>query len=365
MSTLFLDKFNNTFKELLNDIKQSYNNNFNEFVDDEIIESYLGKDNTKLINDYYKNVKEVGNELSNKDEFIFSENIELIKGINFFKIWNSELSDETKESIWKYLHTMYLYSDNYNRNTNLSEVMSLYKKASETDHLDVDNETKVLFGILDNLCGSQVVINESDKSDPYENKDNKTNNDTSSKPSGGSGFNTDEFMNNPMFGGSIGKLATEIAGEIDTSSFETEDPNQMITNLLSGNMSKDSPVLKLVHQISDSIQSKLTSGDINEMDLFKEAQNVMSSMGSTTNSSSEFLNKMSKDISNISLNNNENDDDNDINDVIKKNMSNILESSTNSVSKESKRVKILKEKARSHKILLEKKKRLAKREKLI
>ena len=70
MSTLFLDKFNNTFKELLNDIKQSYNNNFNEFVDDEIIDSYLGKDNTKLINDYYKNVKEVGNELSNKDEFI-------------------------------------------------------------------------------------------------------------------------------------------------------------------------------------------------------------------------------------------------------------------------------------------------------
>ncbi len=171
---------------------------------------------------------------------------------------------------------MYLYADQYSRDTSLPEIMKLYKKASKKQNLKVDRDTKILFGILDNICGNKLGVTSTTKDLESRCQDDlpESNNEGSSSSSSGLPISTDG-----LFSGQIGKLATEIAGELDTSTLETANPNEMIQNLLSGNMNEESPVLKLVHQISDKIQNKLSSGEVNEMELFKEAQGAMKRMG--------------------------------------------------------------------------------------
>ena len=131
-------------------------------------------------------------------------------------------------------------------------------------------------------------------------------------------FNTDGLLS-----GHIGQLATEIAGEIDITNLENSNPSEMIQNLLSGNMNKDSPVLKLVHQISDKIQNKLTSGEVNEMDLFSEAQGAMKMMGgSNKNSPFNMLHKMTE-----KMHKNNHQNENEVADDISKQMEDMLKSS--------------------------------------
>jgi hypothetical protein len=303
MKDLFLDKFKNTVKDLLSNINELFPDN------DNIVEKQLFENNDyqNILRKYYENSKKVGIELSEKNEIVFSSDVLLLDGINFYEIWNSEIGDESKESIWKYLHTMYLYADQYNRDVCLPDVMKLYKKASKKESLQVDRETRILFGILDNICGNKLGVTSSTQEletrcsdDPIDEKS-----DNGSSKSSGLPFSTEG-----LFSGQIGQLATEIAGELDVSKLETENPNEMIQNLLSGNMNEDSPVLKLVHQISDKIQNKLSSGEVNEMDLFKEAQGTMKMMGGKNKQSPfNMLHKMTEGLNGNNTDSNESPDD--------------------------------------------------------
>ena len=76
----------------------------------------------------------------------------------------------------------------------------------------------------------------------------------------------------------IGDLAKEIVNEIDPSLLNPEDPNKLLGNLLSGNFDEendDSGIMNLVKNITGKIQDKITSGSLDETQLFNEAQNVM------------------------------------------------------------------------------------------
>jgi hypothetical protein len=170
--------------------------------------------------------------------------------------------------------------------------------------MKVDKQTQILYGILGNLCGNKL-----DKDSGKNKKRKKGKKGKKGKSKSNSDFKP---PSNGFFGGEIGKLATEIAGEIDTSTLDLENPGEMMKGLLSGNMSEDSPMIKLVQQISGKIQNKLSDGDVNEMDLFNEAQGVIKTMGngSSDNDSSPFsiLNNLTKqmgggglDLSNINL----------------------------------------------------------------
>ena len=315
MKDLFLDKFKDTVNDLLSNISELFPDN------DNIIEKQLfeNTDYQNILRKYYENSKKVGIELSEKNEIVFSSDVLLLDGINFYEIWNSDIGDESKESIWKYLHTMYLYADQYHRDVCLPDVMKLYKRASKKESLEVDRETRILFGILDNICGNKLGVTSSTQELESRCSDDPVDETTESGSSKSSAL---PFSTEGLFSGQIGQLATEIAGELDISKLESENPNEMIKNLLSGNMNEDSPVLKLVHQISDKIQNKLSSGEVNEMDLFKEAQGAMKMMGGKNKQSPfNMLHKMTEGL------NGNNNDTNESPDDIAKQMEAMLKSS--------------------------------------
>ena len=294
MNNQLLNKFNTTLKNLINEIKEIYPEDYKNLVNENILIKLESNDN-KFLDEFYTNIRNVGKELSLKNEIIFSKEIVIIKGINFNKIWNTNINVNTQENLWKYLHTLYLYADNFKRSNDISVIIKQYKKASKTDYHNIDQDNQVLFGCLDNIFNKNK-IKEDDTSDPYENKSDK-HTATPTIPDLGIKGLGENFMNNEIFGGNIGKLATEIAGEIDTTQLNKEDPSDLFQNLLSGNLSEDSPVIKLVHQISNKIQNKLNSGEVNEMDLLSEAQGVMKSFGENKESPLNIfqnLNEMSQ-----------------------------------------------------------------------
>ena len=322
MKQLFLNKFYSTLGDLVSEIKTLFPTQSTDIITHDDLNDLnnlnnLNNESSSYLDNFYKNTKEVSIELSEKNEIVFSKDICLLEGINFYLIWNSEITDENKETLWKYLHTLYLYSDQYIRDINLPEIMKLYKKASKNENLKVDTETKVLFGILDNLCGNKLGITSSNEElENRCNDDNKENHsekgtlrDLPGLPSL-AGLSDMKLPTEGLFNGQIGQLATEIASELDTSTLETENPSEMIQNLLSGNMKDDSPVFKLVHQISDKIQNKLSSGDVDEMKLFEEAKGAMKMMGANNKHSPfNMLHKMTEKMGNLNSSDNKEETD--------------------------------------------------------
>ena len=351
MEASFINKFNDSLNNLIKEIKDLVPENSSEIVDSNKFKDLENKNNEILIS-FYQNTKEVAIELSQKNEIVFSKDICLLEGIDFYLLWNLEINETSRESIWKYLHTMYLYADQASNNTSLPEIMKLYKKASKKQNLKVDKNTTALFGILDNICGNRLGVSSSKEELETRCKED-TNNESSLPNLSGlpglpnlsglpglpdlSNLSDMKLPTESLFSGHIGQLATEIAGELDTSNLEAENPTDMIKNLLSGNMAEDSPVLKLVNQISSKIQNKLSSGEVNEMDLFKEAQGAMKMMGGDNkNSPFNMLHKMTESMNNDNNqnpNDNQNGNSNDNNeetitpDDIAKQMESILKSS--------------------------------------
>lgn len=291
----FLEKFNKTLKDLVHEIQESFPETWEAWITEEF-RSNLEDTGDAVLCTYYKHATEVGIELSEKHEIIFSEEITLLPGVYFHKIWNAEISEEIQDHLWKYLHTMYLYADHYSRDSNLADLIKQYKKATQKEHNEVDRQTQIMFGILDNLCGDRLVKRRSEKELEAVDVSTTDTTDTSATMEAGrsTGSNKttipglEDIADNPILGGSIGKLAGEIASEIDPSDFQIGDPNQMIQGLLSGKLDKDSPMLKMVNTINSKIQSKLSTGELNEMDLFKEAQGMMSTLGATGDGNSPF-----------------------------------------------------------------------------
>lgn len=257
MKELFLKKYNTALNKLLDILHNiiPIELSIKEIVD--------GND----INYFYNENKNIALELSEKNTIIFSKEFNLINKVDFNKIWNSTTDEIIKENIWKQLHYMYLYADQYCRDVNLNKIMKLYKQASNSDHLKVDLETQILFGIIGNVC--------------QKHSEKPTNNikNTDEKPSDNSKDNVNPLDLSKLLNGQIGKLATDIAEDLDTSKLDLENPINLLNGLLNGDSSQNSPIFNLVGEISNKIQNKITDGDINELELLDEAKSALGLLG--------------------------------------------------------------------------------------
>ena len=173
-----------------------------------------------------------------KDDGLFNEetttatNTEFLPRILFHYLWNSELSENTQTTLWNYLTLLFV----------------TIAKHSVDDVEDVD-----LSDIL-----SKIVVVE---------------NDTTSVSSGENGEPKMPDITIPedmpealkgMMGGSLGKLAMELAKETMSSGVPSNG-----TPDLFGMMSK----------IGSSIDNKIKNGEISESDLLQESMNMMNSLG--------------------------------------------------------------------------------------
>ena len=126
-------------------------------------------------------------------------------------------------------------------------------------------------------------------------------------------LNNDLLKNLPIdssiMGGSIGKLAMDIAKDIDISQLQMNNPMEMLQGIMSGDLSKSSGLQNLFGNITEKINTRLNSGEVDKDGILNDAQGIMNKTQGMTNNNyfkniqeniHKNLHRIEKDIPEIS-----------------------------------------------------------------
>ncbi len=264
----FIDKIIYVFPEInINNDEYNYNNNDITLID------FFGNTITKYGPCLSK--KQIDHNLT--ELFIFPK-------INLIQIINLNPSPKTIDAMWRYIHTLMLIYSTYNApNDNLEEIINDWSKVLEADNNEVNGDflesvkqqAETLFNLLRDF-------NDDDDTNMFADLDEETgiNNDTQSEnnddDSSDDDFNPIEKLENSK----VGKLAKELADEVDVNDFisgvkPSSNPKDAFKNILGNDPKK---LLNLIKTVSDKVKSKLASGEINEPELVEEVQDMVSSL---------------------------------------------------------------------------------------
>lgn len=192
------------------------------------------------IKEFLNLIDKISSQITEKNDSIFENDFELLNGVNFKNIWNSDISENTKDTIWKYLQSFYLININVNTLNKLNETEGK-KKISKKNKKDLENFKK---------------INEDFKKMNKEFDENENIEEI--------GNNLNDF-NNVLENTSIGKIAQEISQELNI-----DDNTQDISQLLN-----PESMMKIFGTITTKMNN---NGDISSDTLQNEAMNICSTM---------------------------------------------------------------------------------------
>jgi hypothetical protein len=213
----------------------------------------LTSDNTEdpKLKEFLENVEEISSQIINKEISVFEDDPILLQNVSFKVLWNSNgMSDQSKNSIWKYLQTF--CAINIQSSSEQDKIDDVIKKIESNEKVK-DKET------LKNMKKLQK-LNENFDIKELESLIQGNN------PSGnGDMKEIDQMFENT----SIGKIAKEITEELDIENILNNGGG--IQDLLSGGN-----IANIMQTISSKMSDNKDMGDSN--DLMKEATNICSSM---------------------------------------------------------------------------------------
>jgi hypothetical protein len=218
---------------------------------------------------------------NNEDIFKDSSNVnvDFLPGISFKFLWScNDITDQTRETIWKYLQTVVLCVVGSVDTDNMSEDMKtiLNKIDEETfkERLcDTVNEIQKIF----EGAQSDDTDEETNDDEPQDNESSKS----SEQPRTGPNLSADAFQEHldGLVGGKIGALAKDILGDtldnINEEDFaDAENPADIIKKLCD----KDGGLMQMAAGVTQKLQSKIDSGEYNHGELLQEATSVLQNM---------------------------------------------------------------------------------------
>jgi hypothetical protein len=205
-----------------------------------------------------------------KNTEIFDDNSELntefLPGIVFKQLWKSDISDTTRETIWKYLQLI-LFSivGSVKDSSDFGDSAKLFEAINEDELKSKLEET---LENMENLF--QQTKNDFVEGDTTETSETQT----ESLP------NAEELHKHiqNMMGGKIGKLAMELAEETANDlnlDLDNDGDAKSVFQKLFKNPGK---LMNMVKNISNKIDSKLKSGEIKESELMEEGMELLNKM---------------------------------------------------------------------------------------
>mgnify|MGYP001341055702 CR=1 FL=1 len=253
-----------------------------------------------------------------KNENIFNDktNTMFFPNVEFKDLWNEDISEQTKDVLWKYLQiTLFTIINDTNDNKSFGDTAKLFEAIDENELHDKMQETfeniSTLFDLSHNnfdLSGNfekefhnmanDFMKDLSNNDDLPDFSDLPNFDGTKNSP------NMDDFMNNipnpeemqehlkSMLNGKIGRLAQDIAAE--TASDMPFDEEQNLGEAFEKMIKNPNKLLNLVKTIGNKIDEKIKTGDIKESELMMEATDLMNKMKEMPGmgNMNEMLNKM-------------------------------------------------------------------------
>lgn len=210
----------------------------------------------------------------NKNESIFEESSEVdtefLPHIHFKNLWQYEdLSEHTKDAIWSYLQLI---------------TISLGVEQIEPSNKTEEDMDEMVQSALEHM--SEIWKKESDSGVSVEGNGGTPTSATSAEDPGVPQITPDLF--DGLFTGKLASIAKELAEETAGSlSFSEDATLEEATKQLFSNPGNLSSVMKTV---SEKLDERMKSGDLNQEELMAEAMSMMGKMGSIPGLSNLFNN---------------------------------------------------------------------------
>jgi len=200
--------------------------------------------------------------LYQNDKIFEDDNIDtlFLPGINFQDIWKEELTEKTRNIIWKYLQLI-LFSivGSQTEGESFGDTAKFFEAIDETEFKSKLEETinQMTEMFDDNVDVSNINV--------------------------GDLPNPEELHNHisELLDGHLGCLAKEIAEE--TANEMDIDLNDIssISDVFQKLFKNPGKLMKIVKKVGTKLDEKLKSGELKESELLKEAQELMKKMGKT------------------------------------------------------------------------------------
>lgn len=204
-----------------------------------------------------------------KNDEIFKEesevNTEFLPGIVFKQLWNLEISDNTKETMWKYLQLI-LFSviGTVHSSSELGDTAKLFEAINEEELKKKLEET--IEGMQNLFDASGSPLNGMDASFSGINMENIPNAEQ-----------LHEHINS-MMGGKLGKLALELAEETAKDLNLDMDNTGEAKDVFQKLFKNPGKMMNMVKNIGSKIDEKIKSGEIKESELMEEGMELLNKM---------------------------------------------------------------------------------------
>ena len=233
------------FKGFINDILKVFPEH-KECIDKnycDILElNEISIDDNEIILEFLNNIDSNSNDISNKNSDIFTDELFLIKEISMKSIWESDISDKTKNNIWKYLQAFCVINISRNSNDKINEVLKSIESNEKVTDKKTVKEMKKLKKMNENL-NKEV-------------KDEDTNTDT------GTNNDIENLVENTAIG-NLAKEITESMGFNDNGEPDMED------------IMKPENMMNMFQTINTTLNEKINNKELDMSNLFGEASGLM------------------------------------------------------------------------------------------
>ena len=267
------------FTKIATDFIKDLSNTFPEYKNNLII--HLEKDNgvvelynycktvypERFFDILYQNV-----EIFTNDEI----NTKFFPEIDFKDLWKCNITDRTRETIWKYLQLMlFCVIKSVEDGNTFGDTAKLFEAINSNDlHEKLEETLNDMQSIFESNEGEGEEEEANDETNPHQDTQ------SSEKESGPdlSSIDPEKIQEHisGLLDGKIGKLAKEIAEEAakDMNIDEMENPDSVLKNLFKN----PSKIMGLVKNIGGKLDEKMKSGDLKESELLEEASEIVNKM---------------------------------------------------------------------------------------
>ena len=228
---------------------------------------------------------------------IFENDIEFLPGINFKILWNENITDKTRETIWKYLQlVLFNIVSSISDGKSFGDTAKLFEAINQDEFKSKLEETitqmQSLFGENNDNDNDDNDDNDNDDNDNDDNEQDKNNNEEKSSDTDASGnkktkgINLDDLPNpadihehvSNMMNGKLGKLAREIAEETASDLNIDMENAGSINDVFKRLISNPTKLMGLVKNVGSKLDEKMKSGEVKESELLEEASEMMKKM---------------------------------------------------------------------------------------
>lgn len=258
------DEFKNVMSDFIRDILTTFPE-YNESL------SKYDLENDEDIGELYKYCSEVYPErffdLLYKNEEMFKDddiNLYFLPDVNFKDIWSANISDNTRDIIWKYLQLI---------------VFSISKSL---DSANMFGDTQKMFEAIDeNELREKLEKTIDEMSSMFD----MSGMDISGMDMSGldmSGVMPDaselhKHLNN-LLDGKLGRLAAEIAEETANDLDIDLSNNENMMNVFQNLFKNPEKLMGMIKKVGDKLDEKIKSGEIKESEIMSEASDLMNKM---------------------------------------------------------------------------------------